>query len=132
MFCCDLAFGIQLNAARNLAPVQNIPSTLQPVEGWGWHFFHVPLLLPINASTRPGMINAGYTDTTLVWSVMGYTPWKGTNTMVSARWGTVDAVPLTWVQVTDETTGIRIQIPPLDTIFRYLNLPQVLTTHFLK
>jgi hypothetical protein len=45
MFRCDLAFRFQLHAARNLALVQNTPSTLQPVEGWGG-FFHSPSSAP--------------------------------------------------------------------------------------
>lgn len=50
MLHCDLAFGFQLHTARHLALVQNIPSALQPVEGWGG-FFSWPSPLPINAST---------------------------------------------------------------------------------
>jgi hypothetical protein len=70
MFSCDLAFGFQLHTARNLALVQNIPSALQSVEGWGGFFFMV-LFRSRSMPARPAMINAGYTDTTNVWHVMG-------------------------------------------------------------
>jgi hypothetical protein len=81
MFCCDLAFGFQLHAARNLAPVQNIPSTLQATEGWGRLFFMALFYSRSMPAPRPAMINAGYTDTTHVCLVIGHTPWKMVNTL---------------------------------------------------
>lgn len=64
MFCCDLAFEFQLHTARNLAPVQNIPSTLQATEGWGRLFFMALFCSRSMPAPRPAMINAGYTNTT--------------------------------------------------------------------
>jgi len=87
MFCCDLAFGFQLHAARNLAPVQNIPSTLQATEGWGRLFFMALFYSRSMPAPRPAMINAGYTDTTHVWLVIGHKPWKMTNIMTCNQWG---------------------------------------------
>jgi hypothetical protein len=42
---------------------------------------------------RPAMINAGYTDTTHVWLVIGHTPWKMVYTLGSNQSGRVHVAP---------------------------------------